>query len=58
MSESRSVKRKEMVFQFLIVLVGVDPLVWRRIRVIGGIQFLGSACGNSRCYGLAGLSPA
>ena len=39
MSESRSVKRQEKVFQFLIVLVGVDPLVWRRIRVPGGYSF-------------------
>lgn len=39
MSKSRSVKRQEIVFQFLIALVEVDPLVWRRIRVPGRYSF-------------------
>ncbi len=29
----------EMIFQFLVALLGVDPLVWRRIQVPGGYSF-------------------
>jgi hypothetical protein len=29
----------QMIFQFLVALIGVDPLVWRRIQVPGGYSF-------------------
>lgn len=39
MGKSVSAKRRQMIFQFLVVLVDVDPLVWRRIRVPGRYSF-------------------
>ena len=39
MNQSRNDRVRELVFQFLIVLVGVDPLVWRRILVPGRYTF-------------------
>ncbi|HDN66035.1 MAG TPA: plasmid pRiA4b ORF-3 family protein [Methanosarcinales archaeon] len=39
MNQSRKDRVRELVFQFLIVLVGVDPLVWRRILVPGRYTF-------------------
>jgi len=33
MINMKNEKTEEPVLQFLIVLLGVDPLVWRRIRV-------------------------
>jgi hypothetical protein len=39
MNHSHNDKLREMMFQFLIVLIGVDPLVWRRILVPGRYNF-------------------
>lgn len=39
MIKSRSDKHQDLIFQFLIALLGVDPLVWRRIRVPGEYSF-------------------
>jgi hypothetical protein len=39
MNQLENDKSPELVIQFLVVLLGVDPLVWRRIRVPGKYSF-------------------
>ena len=39
MNQSGNDRSRELVFQFLVALLGVDPLVWRRIHVPGKYSF-------------------
>ena len=39
MHQSKNNPLSDIVFQFLVALVEVDPLVWRRIRVLGKYSF-------------------
>jgi len=39
MNQLKNDKSREVVFQFLVALLGVDPLVWRRIHVPGKYSF-------------------
>lgn len=50
--------KPQLVHQFLIVLSGIDPLIWRRVQVPERYSFWEPPCRHSGRDGVEGLSPS